>query len=225
MRGVDSDVSWVGFPHCLSQVAAVRTLPATFLIAALLWAGLLSACRTTSIQAPDWAFGLNLGDVLDKSTAQPMDALIAGRALYRVRPPSPHRAMSDYALVADQQSGRIVGIVGWDRYSGDAACQAQRAELGQALERRYGPGKPVQPADRERMRGLPEGLSTADLTVYPGWQGPVALGCAGSRLLLAYWFTPPAPAEPAVPAEPAAPAGPPAAAPSVPPSAAPAQSN
>ncbi len=183
----------------------MRTLPHVTLAAFLLLAGLVSACRTTTVQAPEWAFGLNLGDVLDKATAQPMDALIAGRALYRVRPPSPHRAMSDYALVADKESGRMVGIVGWDRYSGDVACQAQRAELGKALERRYGSGKPAQPADREQMRGLPEGLSTADLTIYLGWQGPVALGCAGPRLLLAYWFTPPVPAEPAGPDQPAAP--------------------
>ena len=180
-------------------MAAVRTPTRFALTAALLLTGLLSACRTTTVQAPAWAFGLSLGDVLDKTTAQPMDALIAGRALYRVRPPSPHRALSDYALVADRDSGRMVGIVGWDRYSDGAACQAERTELGKALERRYGPGKAAQAAEREQMRGLPELLNTADLTVYPGWQGPVALGCAGSRLLLAFWFTPPAPVEPATP--------------------------
>jgi hypothetical protein len=166
---------------------------------ALVSAGMLSACRTTTTQVPAYAFGLTLGEVLDKKTAQPMDALIAGRALYRVRPPSPHRAMSDYALVTERDSGAIVGVVGWDRYSDSDACQAERTALAKVLERRFGPGRVAQAPDREQMRGLPGTLVAGDLTVYAGWQGPVALGCAGPRLLLGYWFVKPAPAEPAAP--------------------------
>lgn len=176
---------------------AVRTQPFFALIAALALTGSLSACRTTSMQVPAWAFGLTLGTVLDKTTAQPMDALIAGRALYRVRPPNPHRAVSEYAVVADHESGQMVGIVGWDRYSDGAACQGQRKELEQVLERRYGRGRPSVPADRERMHGLPESLNTPDLTIYPGWQGPVAVGCAGPRLVIVYWYFKPEPDAPA----------------------------
>jgi hypothetical protein len=47
------------------------------------------------------------------------------------------------------------------------------------------------------MHGLPEPLNTGDLTVYAGWQGPVAVGCAGPRLLLAYWYAKPESADPA----------------------------
>ncbi len=173
----------------------VRTLPLLALSTALALA--LSACRTTTPQVPAWAFGLSLGAVLDKTTAQPMDALISGRALYRVRPPSPHRSVSDYAVIADKESGQMVGIVGWDRYSGDAACERERAALQRVLERRYGPGRPSEPADRERMHGLPESLNSGELTIFTGWQGPVAIGCAGPRLLVAYWYAKPEPDTPA----------------------------
>lgn len=169
----------------------MRTLPLLALIAAIALAGSLSACRTTTAQVPAWAFGLTLGTALDKTTAQPMDALIAGRALYRVRPPSPHRAVSDYAVIAERESGRMVGIVGWDRYSDGAACQAERKALERVLERRYGQGRPSVPADRERMHGLPESLNTGDETIFSGWQGPVAVGCAGPRLLIVYWYVMP----------------------------------
>jgi len=156
----------------------------------LLVAGLLAGCRTTSVETPAWAFGLTLGEVLDQNTAQPMDALIAGRGLYRVKPPQPTRAFEDYALVTDRATGRMIGIVGWDRYSGTDACEAERQALAKVVERRYGPGKPALPSDRDKLKGLPESLSAGDLTIYPGWQGPVALGCAGPRLLLAYWYAP-----------------------------------
>lgn len=177
----------------------MRVFPSLALLAALV---ALAACRTTMTAAPSWAFGLTLGEQLDKTTAEPIDALIAGRGLYRVRPPHPHRSFSDYALITDRRTGRMIGIVGWDRFSGGSACGGEREALARALERRYGPGKPAQPDDRERMKGLPESLAAADLTLYPGWQGPVALGCAGPRLLLAYWFTPPEPPDSAPAGEP-----------------------
>lgn len=170
------------------------------LVAVLVLAlGTLAACRTTDVQAPSWAFGLTLGDVLDKNTAQPMDAMIAGRGLFRVRPPKPHRDFEDYALVTDRTTGRIMGIVGWDRFSSTDACEREKEALAKAVERRYGPGSPAKPADRNAMKGLPESLNSADLMIYPGYQGPVALGCSGPRLLLAYWFTPPDASPPSEP--------------------------
>lgn len=153
--------------------------------------GGLAACRTTSVAVPEWAFGITLGEALDKSTAQPMDALIAGRGLFRIRPPKPHRSVTDYALIADRESGIIVGVVGWDRYSDVAACERERKGLAVVVERRYGAGRPAQTADRELMRGLPDSLGAPDLTLYPGWQGPLAIGCSGARLLIAYWFAKP----------------------------------
>jgi hypothetical protein len=165
----------------------------------------LSACRTATLQAPSWAFGMNLGEVLDRNTAQPMDALIGGRGLSRVRPPSPHREFTDYALVTERNTGVILGIVGWARFSDEGACQGERAALDEVLRRRYGPGRPADAADRERMRGVPEGLQAPEMTLYPGWQGPVALACSGPRLLLGFWFAKPEkpPAEHAPPAQPA----------------------
>src|SRR5271169_771644 len=131
----------------------------------------LCSCRTTSAQVPAWAFGVTLGNAIDKNTAQPMEALIAGRALYRIRPPQPHRSVSEYALVADRDSSVILGVVGWDRYSTDGACQRELTNVSQSLERRYGTGRPVNSADREAMHGLPDALTAAELTIYPGWQG------------------------------------------------------
>jgi hypothetical protein len=163
---------------------------------------LLSSCRTTSAQVPTWAFGVTLGEVLDKTTAQPMEALIAGRALYRIRPPQPHRAMSDYALIADRDSGLILGVVGWDRYSDGTACERERARLANTLSRRYGSGRPVVAADRDRMRGLPDALTAAELTLYPGWQGYAVIGCSDQRLLVAFWWIKPESAAPAEQAKP-----------------------
>ena len=150
----------------------------------------IPACSTTTPQTPQWAFGLSLGEAIDKSTAQPMDALIAGRALYRVRPPHPDRAMSEYAIVTDTASGRILGVAGWDRYSSEAACDRIRGEVAEALRRRYGAGRTAEPADRERMRGLPETLIAGSLTLFAGWDGIAVVGCAGERLVLAFWWTP-----------------------------------
>lgn len=159
----------------------------------------LSGCRTTTPQAPAWGFGVTLGEAFNKGTGQPMDAFIAGRALYRIRPPQPHRSVSQYALITERESGMVLGVVGWDRYSDAAACGRERAALAQALERRYGPGHPADSTERERMRGLPDTLAGADLTLYPGWQGVAAMGCAGQHLLLAFWLPSPeaAPAKPA----------------------------
>jgi hypothetical protein len=176
------------------SVSPIR-FAATLLGGAALLGG-LAACRTTSAQVPAWAFGVTLGEVLDKTTAQPIDALIAGRALYRIRPPRPHRSVSDYALITDRPSGVVVGVVGWDRYSVDSACERERAAVAAAVERRYGAGRPAQAADRELMKGLPESLGAPDLMVYPGWQGPLAIGCSGSRLLIAYWWVKPESAAP-----------------------------
>jgi len=159
----------------------------------------LPGCRTTSPQAPAWGFGVTLGGVFDKGTGQPIDAFIAGRALYRIRPPQPHRAVSEYAVITERDSGVVLGVVGWDRYSDGAACQRERDTLAPALERRYGPGHPADSTEKERMRGLPETLAAADLTLYRGLEGVVAMGCAGQHLLVAFWFPRPeaAPAQPA----------------------------
>ena len=173
----------------MRHVSPLRCAAVLLTVAAL--CGGLAACRTTAAEVPTWAFGVTLGEVLDKTTAQPMDALFAGRALFRIRPPRPHRAVTDYALIAERDGGVILGVVGWDRYSDAAACERERAALAAALARRYGTGRPAQAADRELMRGMPESLATPELTVYPGWQGPLALGCAGARLLIAYWFVKP----------------------------------
>jgi hypothetical protein len=191
------------YPVAERAVPIHRSLGALILLAL----GVLAACRTTDVQAPAWAYGLTLGDVLDKTTAQPMDAMIAGRGLFRVRPPKPHRDFEDYALITDRATGRMIGIVGWDRFSSGDACQREREALAKVVERRYGPGAPAKPADREAMKGLPESLNSPDLTMYSGYQGPVALGCAGPRLLLAYWFTPPDAPPPAESAPPAPEAG------------------
>jgi len=194
VRWQETHVSWGELASlALLRMDAVRIPLLLALIAALALAGGLSACQTTTTQVPAWGFGLALGAVLDKTTALPMDALIAGRALYRVRPPKPHREMSDYAVIADRESGRMIGIVGWDRYSSDAVCKTERTALERAMERRYGPGRPSEPSDRERMHGLPESLNTSDMTVFTGWQGIVALGCAGPRLLVVYWYVKPEP--------------------------------
>jgi len=172
--------------------------------AAVLLAGFaLISCRTTSLRVPAWAYGMTLGETIDKTTAQPMDALIAGRALYRVRPPKPVRAMSEYAIIADKESGVILGVVGWDRYSDGEACERERVGLAKALEDRYGPGKRVEAADRQRMRGLPDALGTGDLMQYPGWDGVAVIGCSGQHLLVAYWWNQPVSAKPAAPPEPA----------------------
>ena len=170
---------------CTVSSIAVRTCAVFILLAGI------GACRTTTPQVPAWAFGVTLGDVIDKDTAQPMEALIAGRALYRIRPPQPHRSMSEYALVADRESGVILGVVGWDRYSSDAACNRERSSLADTLERRYGKGRTVTSADRETMRGLPDSLTAAELTIYPGWEGNAVIGCSGQRLLVAFWWSRP----------------------------------
>lgn len=157
----------------------------------LLGLAVLTGCRTTSPEVPAWAFGMTLGESIDKNSVQPMDALIAGRALYRVRPPNPSRAMTQYAIVAGKESGVILGVVGWDRYSNNEACERERGGLAKTLEHRYGAGRRVEPADRERMRGLPESLGAGELTQYPGWDGVAVIGCAGPHLLIAYWWNQP----------------------------------
>jgi hypothetical protein len=174
----------------LSGLSVSRILAGACIAAGLAASALLGACRTTGTAVPAYGFGMTLGQKLDKTTAQPMDALIQGRSLYRVRPPQPHRDMSEYALIADVSTDTILGVVGWDRYSDNAACGHERDGLARVLESRYGPGHAAEAAERERMRGLPELLVAPDLTLYAGAVGPIGLGCAGPRLMMVYWWIP-----------------------------------